>query len=661
MNINGSLVFDASSASEIQNLRLQKVTSLPAIGPNDVGRIIYNTTTGSMHVGSLDTWLAISTGGDASALQAEIDRVEAALGLNTDGTFKPGSFTGSLADQTSYVTLITTLQGLVSAATDAVADEATRAAAAEVALGGRVDTEAAARIAADETNATAAADNADAIAAEVTRATDAEVALGGRVDTETAARIAGDLASSSSADTERLRALAAEAVLQGNIDTEATARTTGDGVNSDAIIAEQGRATDAEGELDTRITTEVADRVAAIDTVTTAIAAEVTRATGAEGVLNTSIEAEVARATAEEVAIRAEIDAKLSGLSWEAPVNFMVTDHTSVTGQPVGTRVLDMTENKIYTVTAEGFDAGEALVNGAAFFFTVDSSGYVYNGTAIVQFAGGAAVAAGTGLTKTGNTINIVSDSGTIAVGADTIDVAQSVLDSITDVSTNLDAEVTRATAAEVGVGQRVTDEIAAREAAVTAEASARTAAILVETNRALAAEAALEALIGSGGSGIEAEEAARIAADTALGIRIDDEAAARTSADADEVTNRNVAIAAEATARNTAISAAIAAEVTSRDAAILVETNRATDAETALDARIDGMYFLFTSSAASVSHVVAHNLGQKYCNVTVVDSTDNVVIPESVVFNSATQLTVTFNTAIDCKVIVMGLAPAVV
>ena len=68
-------------------------------------------------------------------------------------------------------------------------------------------------------------------------------------------------------------------------------------------------------------------------------------------------------------------------------------------------------------------------------------------------------------------------------------------------------------------------------------------------------------------------------------------------------------------------------------------------------------VYFLYTSGGAATSHTVTHNLGQKFCNVTVVDSTDNVVIPQSIVFNSTTGLTVTFNTAIECKVVVMGIA----
>jgi hypothetical protein len=69
--------------------------------------------------------------------------------------------------------------------------------------------------------------------------------------------------------------------------------------------------------------------------------------------------------------------------------------------------------------------------------------------------------------------------------------------------------------------------------------------------------------------------------------------------------------------------------------------------------------YYLYTSGGPATSHVVTHSLGQKYCNVTVVDSTDEVVIPQSITFNSDTQLTVTFTSAIDCFVIVMGVNAA--
>ncbi len=60
-----------------------------------------------------------------------------------------------------------------------------------------------------------------------------------------------------------------------------------------------------------------------------------------------------------------------------------------------------------------------------------------------------------------------------------------------------------------------------------------------------------------------------------------------------------------------------------------------------------------FTSST---SWVVSHGIGQKFCNVTVIDAADEMVIPQSVTFNSATQLTVTFNTAIAGQVAVSGV-----
>lgn len=66
--------------------------------------------------------------------------------------------------------------------------------------------------------------------------------------------------------------------------------------------------------------------------------------------------------------------------------------------------------------------------------------------------------------------------------------------------------------------------------------------------------------------------------------------------------------------------------------------------------------YFLYDGASAT-SHSVVHNLGQKYCNVTVVDASDEVVIPQSITFNDANELTVTFNTAIAAKVVVMGIA----
>lgn len=66
-------------------------------------------------------------------------------------------------------------------------------------------------------------------------------------------------------------------------------------------------------------------------------------------------------------------------------------------------------------------------------------------------------------------------------------------------------------------------------------------------------------------------------------------------------------------------------------------------------------IHHVYTGVSAT-SHVVAHNLGQQFVNVTVIDSANSVIIPQSIVMDNANQLTVTFNTAIVCKVIVTGV-----
>jgi len=82
-------------------------------------------------------------------------------------------------------------------------------------------------------------------------------------------------------------------------------------------------------------------------------------------------------------------------------------------------------------------------------------------------------------------------------------------------------------------------------------------------------------------------------------------------------------------------------------------------------DSTVDGgdfvnkkIYFLYSGSSSTV-HTVTHNIGQQYCNVTVVDATDEVIIPESISFTDENELEVTFTSAIACKVVVMGVPVA--
>lgn len=92
-------------------------------------------------------------------------------------------------------------------------------------------------------------------------------------------------------------------------------------------------------------------------------------------------------------------------------------------------------------------------------------------------------------------------------------------------------------------------------------------------------------------------------------------------------------------------------------DTALKNEVTARGNADTAINDKIALGYFLYSSSGADTSHTVTHGIGTRYCVVTVIDpSTNEQVIPNSVVFDSTSQLTVTFNTSVNCKVAVMGL-----
>jgi hypothetical protein len=102
-------------------------------------------------------------------------------------------------------------------------------------------------------------------------------------------------------------------------------------------------------------------------------------------------------------------------------------------------------------------------------------------------------------------------------------------------------------------------------------------------------------------------------------------------------------------------VTTTMAAVDTALDTAIYNESV----ARIAGDAKLTSSYFLYdavTTPNSATLHTINHNIGQQYCNVTVVDNADEVIIPQSIVFNSTTQLTVTFNVAITCKVVVMGV-----
>lgn len=67
------------------------------------------------------------------------------------------------------------------------------------------------------------------------------------------------------------------------------------------------------------------------------------------------------------------------------------------------------------------------------------------------------------------------------------------------------------------------------------------------------------------------------------------------------------------------------------------------------------GSYFLYVSTDPLLVHAIVHELGCKYCTVTIVDENDYVIIPDSIHYDSDNQLSVGFDIPINCKVIIQG------
>ena len=130
MKILGNLIFTDLGDSEIKNAIIERLAggaagaSLPADGglsgngAGAAGRIVYNTDDNKYYVWDGTSWSSIATGGDAAALQEEVDRMEAALGLDTDGTVLASEYAAlnniSVASPFTFTDIFTDIDTVLS-------------------------------------------------------------------------------------------------------------------------------------------------------------------------------------------------------------------------------------------------------------------------------------------------------------------------------------------------------------------------------------------------------------------------------------------------------------------------------------------------------------------------------------------------------------------
>ena len=448
-----------------------------------------------------------------------------------------------------------------------------------------------------------------------------------------------------SSETLRAALVALDTQLKSASDAAAQAQTEVDAVET-ALAAEVTRATDAEGVLTTDLAAEVTRATGAEGTLTTNLAAEVTRATDAEAAIAQDLADEITARGLAELAIQNEIEAKLNGLNWKTSVRAIeINANLSLTGAATvddvvladGDRVAviaqtEPADNGIYVVNTAGawtrstdFDGTSPIneINSAAFFVEEGTSladtGWTQinqvntvgtDAIAFTQFNGATGIGAGAGLYKTGNTLEIGEGAG-IVVTADAIEVALASagglgFDGSDAVQVVADGTSLTVSASGVKVSDTLTTEIGALRTDLTSEASTRGTA-----------DAALQTELDA------TQVGAGLAADGTL----------------DAFTGANYVSAADS------LRAAVVALDT--------QAKANADAVAAANTRLTDSMYLYTSGASADTHVVTHNLGQQFTQVTVIDSTNQVIIPDSVTFDSANQLTVVFSSAIDCKVVV--------
>ncbi len=733
MKINGSLVFDASSASEIQNLRVQKVVTNPTAEVADVGRLIYNTTNKTIYIGrdegsSVYSWQALATGGDATALQNEVDALELALGdfFNSDGTFN-----GTLANALTNVDGATSLSEVLEQLDAAVSGKDALAELVDVDVAGVANTNLL------QYNSTTSKWEDKAIgAASGVQAHDAgldALATGGTglvaMDGDSAFfrtltmpaeglsvtngnGVAGNPTLALANDLAALEGLSGTGIaVRTGTDTWAQRTvvagvggtivvTDGNGVAGNITLEQQSLTIPTNAGTFNKFNYDTYGRVTAVEAVAQAditglVDAVYVNVSGdtMTGNLNMGGTATVtglaAPTNASDAVTKNYVDNAVAGMTWEAPVLGIYATQTAldtaVPAPATGARyALEDAPARIVQWSGSAWVA-ENLVDGAAFFNSSTDTGYVYNGTAIVPFTGGGALVAGNGLLLTGNQIDVNFGAGITMLPSD-------------EVGVHVYNYTGSAIAFATSGGARVATEAAAVSgdllslfldgASLTQSGTGLKIADAGVTEAHLNTSVAGAGLVGGGG--------------TALAVNVDDvtlEVASDVVAVKDSgITTAKIADGAVTNAKlandniqfvtdlgSTAISALGTnlnlvggiGMITTGDGASTVTfdfdgtdvsvgdlndvtLNTPTDGEvlvysgTAFENR--KVYHLHEQGSAATTWNVTHGLNQKYCNVTVVDDTDEVVIPQSVSFTNDTSLVVTFNTAVAGKVVVMGV-----
>lgn len=769
MKINGKLIFGASSASEIQNLRVQKVSTLPSFGGAvDNGRLVFNTTTSIMYYGDAaadagaGAWVPIATGGNAAALQQEVDNIEAAIGaaMNADGTLDdtafaseftalggvPTSFTDAINKLAQYVDANNTLVELDDVEITSVSDNAVLQYDAGSSKWIDADIGSDSGIQKYDAGLDALADKtstgvlvqtgADTYASReiVVPASGLSITNADGVSGNPTIALANDLAA--------LEGLTTTGTIVRTADGSATTRslegvsgntvvTNGSGVdgNPQVDLAEvtQGSTgsfkkftTDAYGRVTSQTDVVTADITALVDA--TYVNASGDSMSGALAMGDNKVTGVATPTAGTDATNKNYVDALLAGLSWKHAVRAATTGNISLVGAPAtidgvelvgGDRVLVRaqttgTANGIYVFDGADLvrsdDMSDAAEFSAATVYvqegtTQADTGWTQTGevaavgtdaVTFVQFTGAGTFVAGVGLDLTGNTFSVNMGAGIAQLPSDEIGIDLHDATTGALVLTSDGSDRSTATGAKLHLRLDSAGALSQTADGLKITANAVTNDMLVNEFVNLSADSGTGSVdLGStitvsgtstqgidtsvSGSGITVT--AKDATSSQKGVASFDSAhfsvtTGAVSLDASLDDLNNVAGADAASTDDLLTKVADGWSVVSR-ASMVASTSVGDHNDVALTSPADGEALVFDGSnfvnqkvfhvhdaaTAATTWTVTHNIGQKYCNIVIVDADDEVIIPESIKFDSANQLTVTFNTAVAGKAVVAGVA----
>ena len=407
-----------------------------------------------------------------------------------------------------------------------------------------------------------------AVTSEKNRADAEEARLAGLISTETSERQTQDQALQTNINTVNSRVDTEIADRQQAIATEISARSTADSTLQSNIDAEKTRAEGIESELDTKITDEATRATDKERQLQTNIDAEKTRAEGVEAQLTTDLTTEETRATAAENKLTTDLAQEV--IDRTAAISQEVTDRNAAI-QTAVTQSIIPRENEVYDLGSPEFKFRSLYVSGNT----------IYIGDTALSSSSGAISL------PDGSTINdrLIASQNYVDDSVSAEAALRETRDS--EITTELNQEVSRATTAETELETAISNEATARTEAdstltqsLNQEIQDRIDAVSEEKSRAEAAENVLE-------NAIAEEESQRIAADTKLTTDLATEVSRAETAE-DQIAQDLADEQARAVAEEASLQAAISDEVAARTLAVSNEEIARIAADDALQGDIE-------------------------------------------------------------------------